>query len=124
MSGRIVGEILENAPTDLTTAERFVLVTIGEDARDRDRIAQYSDVETLAYRTCLKPGTVRNALSELARRALIEPLIERVHRGGKHQEYRIPKLEPHHRNATKTKPTNGQIVSFPDDVARHSRVTR
>lgn len=97
MSGRIVGEVLDNAPEDLTPAELLVLVAIGEDARERDRLAIYSDVATLVTRTRCKPGTVRNALSSLTRRGLIIPTVDRVHRGGKHQEYRVPKLQPHHR---------------------------
>lgn len=100
MSGRIVGEVLDNAPDDLTDAELLVLVAIGEDARDRDRLAQYSDVESLVRRTRKKPGTVRNALSSLTARGLIVPQIDRVHRGGKHQEYRVTKLEAYHRGVT------------------------
>ncbi|MBT56563.1 MAG: hypothetical protein CMF72_24585 [Mameliella sp.] len=99
MSGRIVGEILDNAPEDLTTAELLVLIAIGEDARDRDRRSQYSDLESLTRRTRLKPGTVRNALSTLTRRAILDPQIDRVHRGGKHQEYVVAKLGGAHRHA-------------------------
>ena len=119
MSGRIVGEILDHAPSDLTTAERLVLVTIGENARDTTRHAEGCDVDTLAWRTCLKPGTVRNALSELVRRCLITPTVERVYRGGKHQEYDVAKLYPHHREATR----NGTNVSLHDDVVPLKRVT-
>lgn len=97
MSGRIVGEVLDHAPEDLTGAELIVLVAIGEDARDRDRLARYSDVESLVRRTRLKPGTVRNALSTLTRRGLVIPTKERVMRGRDHQEYRVPTLESHHR---------------------------
>lgn len=99
MSGRIVGEILDNAPEDLTLSELLILLAIGEDARDRDRLAKYSDLETLIRRTRVKPGTARNALSELARRGLIVPQIQRVHRGGAHQEYVVPKLTHAHRAA-------------------------
>lgn len=99
MSGRIVGEVFDNAPEDLTSAELLVLLAIGEDARDRDRIAPYSDVESLVRRTRLKPGTVRNALSALARRALIVPQKQRVHRGGDHQEYAVARLTHAHRAA-------------------------
>lgn len=99
MSGRIVGEVLDNAPDDLTPAEFLTLIAIGEDARDRDRRAPFSDVESLTRRTRLKPGTVRNSLSSLARRGLIVPLKDRVHRGGHHQEYEVIKLRPEHRNA-------------------------
>lgn len=97
MSGRIVGEVLDNAPDDLTTAELLVLIAIAEDARDTTRLAERSDLVSLVYRTRLKPGTVRNTLSTLTRRGLVIATVDRVHRGGKHQEYRIPKLQPHHR---------------------------
>lgn len=99
MSGRIVGEVLDNAPEDLTNAELLVLVAIAEDARDRDRRAAFSDTESLVRRSRQKPGTVRNALSSLVQRGLIVPQVDRVHRGGRHQEYTIVKLEHHHRAA-------------------------
>lgn len=98
MSGRIVGEILDNAPEDLTNAEFLVLIALGEDARDRDRRAQYSDLRTLARRTRLAPGTIRNALSSLTKRALITTIHPVVHKGGVHQEYVVTKLEHHHRD--------------------------
>lgn len=99
MSGRIVGEVLDNSPEDLTMSELLVLISIGEDARDRDRLARYSDLESLVRRTRLKPGTVRNALSSLVRRGLIVPTKERVQRGRDHQEYRVPDLGHGHRTA-------------------------
>lgn len=106
MSGRIVGEVGEHAPDDLTPSERLVLVFIAEDARERDRRAQYSDLETLVRKTRLKPGTVRNALSELVRRGILTPQLQRVSRGGKHQEYVVAKLDEHHRRAV-VRPING-----------------
>lgn len=97
MSGRIVGEVFDNAPEDLTTGELLVFLALAEDARDRTRRAEYSDLESLVRRTRLKPGTVRNALSTLSKRALIVPLRDKVHRGGHHQEYELARLEHHHR---------------------------
>lgn len=97
MSGRIVGEVLDNAPSDLRPAELLVLVAIAEDARDRDRLARFSDLESLVHRTRLAPGTVRNALVVLCRRALVKPANGKAVKG-KHQEYRITELEPHHRD--------------------------
>lgn len=97
MSGRIVGEVLDNAPEDLTNAELLVLIAIAEDARDRDRLAAYSDTESLVRRSRQKPGTVRNAVSSLTHRGLIVPQRDRVHRGGKHQEYKVTQLGHHHR---------------------------
>lgn len=103
MSGRLVGEVLDHAPTDLTVAERFTYVALAEAARDKDRIARYKcSVDDLTYRTGLKPGTIRNALTELAHRGLIKRLVAKPHRGagGKHQEYELCKLEDHHRFTT------------------------
>jgi DNA-binding MarR family transcriptional regulator len=97
MSGRIVGDVLEHAPDDLTPSEFLVLIAIGEDARDRDRVSKFSDLENLTRRTRCKPGTIRNALSELVRRGLVIPLVDVVHRGGRHQEYRVAELREHHR---------------------------
>lgn len=107
MSGRIVGEVLDNAPEDLTNAELLVLVAIAEDARDRDRLAAYSDAESLVRRSRQKPGTVRNALSTLVARGLVIPQKDRVHRGGKHQEYKVPRLEHHHRTVLRLAEQNG-----------------
>lgn len=117
MSGRIASEVYEHAPDDLTQAELTVLAVLALDAREADRIARYCDVETLTRLTRLKTGTIRNALSTLARRGLIRPLVDVVHKGGRHQEYEIPKLHPHHRQGAR-------IVSLHDDTPRHSGMTR
>lgn len=98
MSGRIVGEVFDNAPEDLTSAELLVLLCLAEDARERDRLARFSDVESVTRRTRLKPGTVRNALTTLRQRGLVIAQRTAVHRGGVHQEYVVTKLDPHHRN--------------------------
>ena len=101
MSGRLVGEILDHAPADLTPAELLVLLALAADARDTDRIARFkSSVDALTYRTRLAPGSVRNTLSKLVARGLIRPLLTHVHRGGKHQEYELAKVGQDHRFAT------------------------
>lgn len=92
MSGRLVGEVLDNAPTDLRPAELLVLIVLAEDARDRDRRSRFSDVASICHRGRLAPGTTRNALSELVRRGLLIPLHEKA-RIGLHQEYEIAKLD-------------------------------
>jgi DNA-binding transcriptional ArsR family regulator len=115
-----VGEVLDNAPEDLTPAELLVFISVAEDARDKDRLAQYSDVEHIAHRTRLKPGTIRNALSTLTNAGLLIPTLERVYRGGKHQEYKVPKLHPHHRNVSLH---NDMTTSPPSDMPRHSPMT-
>ena len=101
MSGRIVGEVLDYAPEDITESERWVLVAIAEAARDADRIARYeTDVDTLSRRTQRTPGTVRNCLSTLTAKGLIKPLL--AARRGIVQHYQVAKLEQHHRFVTYT----------------------
>lgn len=117
MSGRIASEVYEHAPEDLTPAELTVLAVLALDAREADRVARYSDVETLTRLARLAPGTIRNALSSLARRGLIRPLVDVVHKGGRHQEYEVTKLHAHHRHGA-------LIVSLHDDTPRHSGMTR
>lgn len=98
MSGRLVGEVLDCAPTDLTSAQLLVLVSIAEDARERDRTARYHvSLTHLERRTRLKRGTLKNALSVLVARGLIKPL----HRAqiGTAQHYRLAELYEHHRDA-------------------------
>jgi hypothetical protein len=106
MSGRIVGQVLDHAPKDLTLAQMMVFVSVAEDARERTRLASYSDVTALVRRSRCARGTVDNALSELCRRGLLIRQLEKVHRGGYHQEYVVAPLAPHHREATKERLTN------------------
>ena len=101
MSGRIVADVLDHAPEDLSPVQLLVLISLAESARERDRRARFHcSVTELARRTRRPPGTVRNALSELVRRGLIRPVHERVHKGGKHQEYVLARLSERHRFAT------------------------
>lgn len=103
MSGRLVDEVLECAPDDLTSAQMLLLVALAEDARERDRIARFeTSVVDLQRRTRLKSGTVRNGLSALVSRGLITPL----HRArlGTVQHYRLSPLHEHHRGSTITPP--------------------
>ena len=97
MSGKLVGDAGRYAPEDLTVAERFVLVALAESARDNTRVSR-TNSRAIADFTGLALGTVKNALSELARRSLIQP--QGVARRGHAQDYRIAHLEAHHRAAT------------------------
>ena len=100
MSGRIVGQVFDCAPEDLTPAQLLVLLSVAEDAREKSRLATFSDVESLVRRTRLKRGTIDNALSVLCQRGLLIRQREKVHRGGYHQEYVVAHLAPHHRAVT------------------------
>lgn len=122
MSGRIVGEVFDSAPEDLKPAELLTLLAIAEDARDRDRLARYSDVASLVIRTRMAPGTIRNALSELTRRGLIIAQRDRVHRGGAHQEYVVADL--HDARRATIRAVNGHTNTSPhNDTNTPKRVT-
>lgn len=99
MSGRLVKEVLEDAPASLTPLELLVLVSIAECARDGDRTTRggSGSAEVIAHRVRTSPGSVRNVLSRLVQRGLIKPLHERAHRGMA-QQYRLEELFPWHRN--------------------------
>lgn len=98
MSGRLVHEVLENAPDDLTPTELLVLIALAESARDTDRSTRggASSADTLAWRARSTPGNVRNVLAHLTQRGLIKPLHERAHRGFA-QQYRLTELHEWHR---------------------------
>lgn len=119
MSGRIVGEILDNAPQDLTQLELLVLVAIGEEAREKDRTARYNtSAEAIAHRVRSTPATVRNVLGRLRHRALIIPVHEKVYRGLA-QQYVLPKYAEHHRRATLngTPQRHPPVAQSPDESA-------
>lgn len=100
MSGRIVGEVLDNAPADLTPLELNVLVSLAEAARDTTRIATHDTTrEALAYRCRTTPATIKNVLRTLRDRGLITPTNGVAHRG-KATHYEIARLTPEHRGAT------------------------
>ena len=102
MSGRIVGEVFEHAPEDLTQAQMMVLLSIAEQANEKTRIAKFrTSLVHLERRTRLKRGTLKNALGELVRRGLIARQFERGQIGTV-QHYRVAELLEHHRNATAT----------------------
>lgn len=102
MSGRLVGEVLNNAPTDLPMLDRFVLTALAEAAPDRDRTARYNaSADAIADRIGSTPGSVRNALTRLKDRGLITPVHAHVRRG-KSQEWTLTRLTTHHRKAVLT----------------------
>lgn len=101
MSGKLVREVLEYAPEDLTPAQLVVLLSLAEDARDNERVARYhTSLVELQRRTRLARGTLKNTLGVLVARGLISPL----HRAqiGTVQHYRLAQLDVYHRGAVTT----------------------
>lgn len=114
MAGRLVREVLENAPYDLTALETLVLVALAETARENDRTARRgADSESLADMCRTTPGSIRNVLLKLKARGLIVPLYDKP-RKGLAQNYRLPVLTPAHRGAV----LNGHPV--PHKASPHS----
>lgn len=99
MSGRIVGEVLDNAPSDLTHLELTVLIALAESARTDTRIATHKTTrEALAHRARSTPATVKNVLRRLRDRGLIKLVNGPIHRGMA-PHYELMKLTPEHRNS-------------------------
>ncbi|GIH23021.1 hypothetical protein Aph01nite_13310 [Acrocarpospora phusangensis] len=69
MGIRLVAEVLDNAPTDLTPAERLLLVALAEDARDETRVC-WPGMDKLVRRTGLQPDSIRRVFQRLAKRGL------------------------------------------------------
>jgi hypothetical protein len=115
MSGKIVGEVFRCAPADLTQAERLVLLCLADKIIEvsGDRVAK-TTAAVIADECGLTNGTVRNALSSLARRALIVPLHKASR--GHAQDYRLTPLSEHHR-AAKRHPTMTLLVANPHPKA-------
>lgn len=97
----MVGDVFKFAPADLTPGELLVLLRLAENAPERTRIARFITAESIAEDTRLSYGTVRNALSELAKRGLIVRQFEHA-RAGRAQDYALIQLAEHHRRCTRT----------------------
>lgn len=100
MSGRIVGEVLDHAPDDLTQLELLVLVALAESATDKARKATYkTSCEQIAERIRSTPNSVKSALFNLRKRGLIIGIHDKPRRGLA-QEYTLTKLTESTRSAT------------------------
>lgn len=116
MSGRIVAEVLDYAPEDLTDSQFLTLIALAESARDQTRTTKTTTAK-VARRIRRSPGTVRNAIVELTRRALIAPTGRPMR--GHAQDYRLHQLEAHHRATTVS---FLEVTRSPTDTD-HDRVT-
>lgn len=73
MGIKLIVEVLEHAPTDVTPAEMLVLLVLAEYANDRTREC-WPGMDLLSRRTRLRPSGVSAALRRLARRGY-EPRV-------------------------------------------------
>ena len=100
MSGKLVKEVLDNAPETLRLAERLVLVVIAENANEHTREARSLSTADLCHRTGLKPNSVTRALQRLTRHGVdVRVPIGKDRRGapvyavpGERRQYRLPEF--------------------------------
>lgn len=64
---RLITEVFDHAPTELTSGERVLLLALAESARDETRTC-WPTMETLIHRTGLSDSGVRKTLARLADR--------------------------------------------------------
>lgn len=69
MGVRLLVEVLDHAPADLTPAERLVLAVLAEDARDETRKC-WPGMDKLERRTGLRSDSLRRVFQRLAKRGL------------------------------------------------------
>ncbi|MYV77745.1 hypothetical protein GT352_28005 [Streptomyces sp. SID1046] len=101
MGIRLVVEVLDHAPADLTPAERLVLVVLAEYANDKTRLC-WPKIESISARTGLKPESVSQVFRRLSRRTPSLEVRVELKKGkdgrpvfayeGTKTKYRIPKL--------------------------------
>ncbi len=119
MSIRLIVEVLDHAPADLTPSERLVLVVLAEDANDVTREG-WPGMDKISRRTGLQPDSVRRVLQRLAKRGLeIRVPIGKDKRGrlvfaheGASTRYRIPILTTERRDEdpASEEPRGGTVV--------------
>ncbi|MGC1211271.1 MAG: helix-turn-helix domain-containing protein [Micromonospora sp.] len=123
MGIRLVVEVLDHAPPELTAAERLLLVVIAESANDATREG-WPGMEVLTRRTGLKERGVRAALVRLAERGheVRLPLGKDKHGRpvyschGKRTTYRIPRFA---KDGTVVPPYTGTVVPPSEPERRH-----
>jgi DNA-binding MarR family transcriptional regulator len=109
VSIRLIVEVLDHAPADLTPSERLVLVVVAEGANDETREG-WPGMDKISSRTGLQPDSVRRVLQRLAKRGIeIRVPIGKDKRGrlvfaheGSRTRYRIPVLAPKRRDEDPT----------------------
>lgn len=69
MGVRLIVEVLDNAPDDLTQGERLLLVVLAENANDVTREG-WPGMDLIARRTGIQPNSVRKMLHRLSKRGI------------------------------------------------------
>lgn len=132
MGVRLLVEVLDRAPADLTPAERLVLAVLAEDARDDTRTC-WPGMEKLTRRTGLKPDSLRRVFQRLAKRGIeVRVPIKFTDKGapvfareGVQTNYRIPALPEMRRDAgppfNEGEPEGRRDADPPSEAGQESR---
>lgn len=123
MGVRLIVEVLDHAPPDLTPAERLVLVVLAESANDTTREA-WPGMEALTRRSGLTERGVRAALTRLAKRGHeVRVALGKDKNGrpvyscpGKRTTYRLPRFDY---GGNVVPPYGGTVVPPSDPEWRH-----
>lgn len=94
MGIRLMVEVLDYAPDNLTPRERWALIAIAEDARDETRMCLKGIESNPVLARRLRVG--RSERAAIIKALIDKGALERVKRGQKHQHavFRIPRLAP------------------------------
>lgn len=69
MGTRLIEEVLDHSPADLTPAERMILIVLARHANDQTREC-WPSIDTIARQTGIQAGSVSKALQRLGKRGL------------------------------------------------------
>ena len=121
MGVKLITEVLDHAPDDITSAELVVLLVLAENGRDSTREA-FPGMDVLTRRSRLSPDGVRKALQRLAKRGLeVRVAIGEDRLGrpvysfpGRQTTYRLPAFERRDagtaKGGTDVPPNGGTLV--------------
>lgn len=110
MSWRIVDEVLDHSPKDLTPGERLVLVVLASHANDQTRIC-WPGMDNIVRRTGMHEDTIRRAINQLRDHGLLQRRNV-AHRGAR-TEYQISAL----RSPVRPDETSGRTAGeSPDET--------
>jgi DNA-binding MarR family transcriptional regulator len=102
MSWRLVDDVRDNAPRDLSPTHRAALLVLASRAHERDRHVRKYPVARIAWDVGITTRQAARILDDLEDRGLIVRTIDPATlRRGMCQTYYLPPLEEHHRHAIK-----------------------
>lgn len=131
MGIRLIVEVLDHAPAELTPQERLLLLALAESARDDTRVC-WPGMETLTRRMGLSDRRVRATLAQLARRGYEVRIPAGTDKNGnptythtgRATTYRLPRLRERRTDTATLKPDgSGRLEAGKADGSGKERRT-